>query len=102
MARDFQTDKEPLLDQPLSQPGLSRDREDPKLAEYVVGIEWIKTVPIPDANKFDGMFANRNIVCKLRDPERPKPSLESPIHCREGLVLIMGGLLRQSPRKTLL
>ncbi len=69
MAREFATDNGRLLDQPLAQPGLSRDRDDPKLAEHVVGVDWIKTVPISDAKKFDGMFANQNIVCKLRDPE---------------------------------
>ena len=60
MARDF-------VDQPLAQPNLSHDRDDPKLAEYIVGVEWLTAVPILDAKRIDGMFANQNIVCKLRD-----------------------------------
>jgi hypothetical protein len=32
-------------------------------------VDWIKTVSIPEAKRFDGMFANQNIVCKLRDPK---------------------------------
>jgi hypothetical protein len=67
MARDFTTDAGPLLDRPLAQPGLSHDRDDANLAEYVVGVNWIKAVPISEAKWADGMFANQNIVCKLRD-----------------------------------
>lgn len=67
MVRDFMTDTGPLLEQPLTQPGLARGLDDPKLAEYAVGIDWINTVPITEAKRIDGMFANQNIVCKLRD-----------------------------------
>ncbi|GAG94860.1 unnamed protein product, partial [marine sediment metagenome] len=69
MVADFETGDGPLLDQPLTQPGLSHDQDDRTLAEHAVGIEWIKTVSITDAKRFDGIFANQNIVCKLRDPE---------------------------------
>lgn len=69
MARDFETATGPLLDQELIQRGLAHDRDDPKLAEYAVGVEWIKTFPINEAKKCDGMFANQNVVCKLRDPK---------------------------------
>lgn len=69
MARDFVTAAGPLLKQPLTQPGLARERDDPKLAEYVVGVEWRKVVPTSEAKRMDGMFANQNIVCKLRDPK---------------------------------
>lgn len=50
MARDFITEAGPLLDQPLAQPGLAHDRDDALLAEYVAGVDWIKTVPISEAN----------------------------------------------------
>ena len=69
MARDFLTDNGPLLDQALTQPNLAHDRDDVKQAEYVVGVAWVKAVPISDAKRMDGMFANQNIVCKLRDPK---------------------------------
>jgi hypothetical protein len=68
MARDFEVDGQLLLDLPLTQPTLAHDKDDPELAEYVVGIEWHKTVPISEAKTFTGAFANQNIVCKLRDP----------------------------------
>ena len=38
-----------------------------ELCEYLVGIKWLKTFPLPDAKKFSGAFANQNVVCKLRD-----------------------------------
>jgi hypothetical protein len=69
MARDFETPDGPLLSQTLVQPNLAHDRDDPKLAEYVVGVDWQKAVPITDAKWAEGLFANQNIVCKLRDPK---------------------------------
>jgi hypothetical protein len=69
IASDFQTTNGPLLEQSLSQPGMARPGEDATRAEYVVGVDWKKTVPIAEAKRFDGMFANQNIVCKLRDPK---------------------------------
>lgn len=68
MACDFEVADGLLLDQPLRQPALAHDRNDPELAEYVVGIEWQKTYPIAEAKMFTGAFANQNVVCKLRDP----------------------------------
>ena len=35
--------------------------------EYAVGIEWRKTMPLDDGLKFSGIFANQNVVCRLRD-----------------------------------
>ncbi|MFC0812794.1 nuclease [Paracoccus panacisoli] len=69
MARDFETPQGPLLSQPLAQPNLARDRDDPMLAEHVVGVEWLKALPLKEAKWTDGLFANQNIVCKLRDPK---------------------------------
>lgn len=34
--------------------------------EHVVGIDWKATVPEAEAKTFKGVFANQNIVCKLR------------------------------------
>ena len=69
MAREFMTDHGALLDQPLVQPGLTHNRDDPKTAEYVVGVNWIKSVSGDDAKWIDGLLANQNVVCKLRDPK---------------------------------
>jgi hypothetical protein len=48
---------------------MARPGADPTRAEYVVGVDWIKVVPVGEAKRFDGMFANQNVVCKLRDPK---------------------------------
>ncbi len=69
IAHDFQTKDGPLLEQPLVQPGIARPGEDATRAEYVVGVDWIKSVPVAEAKRFDGIFANQNVVCKLRDPK---------------------------------
>jgi hypothetical protein len=66
---DFKTESGPLLEQKLAQPGMARPGQDVALAEHVVGVDWIKKVPIAEAKKFDGIFSNPNIVCKLRDPK---------------------------------
>ena len=68
-ARDFETAQGLLLDQTLTQPNLAHDRDDQKLAEHVVGVEWISAVPLSQAKWAEGLFANQNIVCKLRDPK---------------------------------
>ncbi len=40
---------------------------DENLSEWAVGIDWFKTFLSRDAKTFVGIFANQNIVCKLRD-----------------------------------
>jgi hypothetical protein len=67
IASAFQTPNGPLFDQPLEQPGLKKNANDPVVAEYVVGIDWQKTFQPQEAKWFKGAFANQNIVCKLRD-----------------------------------
>ncbi len=34
--------------------------------KWVVGVKWLKTVPKEQAKTFSGIFANQNVVCKLR------------------------------------
>ncbi len=65
--RDFQVNGEPLLQQKLDCTGLGHDADDVEMCEYAVGVEWVKTFPLSDAKTFVGVFANQNIVCKLRD-----------------------------------
>ena len=36
--------------------------------EYAVGVRWIDSVTREEAKRFAGVFANQNVVCKLRDP----------------------------------
>ncbi len=58
---------QPLLELPLVQSGLKHDKDDPDKCEWVVGVRWLKTFPRDQAKRTTGVFANQNIVCKLRD-----------------------------------
>lgn len=40
------------------------EENNPELAEYVVPVRWIKTVPINQAVKETGFFGNQNTVCR--------------------------------------
>ncbi len=66
LVREFETPNGPLLKQPLAQPNLAHDEADAELAEYAVAVDWAKTFPINEAKTFTGVFANQNVVCKLR------------------------------------
>jgi len=57
----------PLLDAELAAPKMDENADDPELSEYVVRIEWIKTLPKGEAVWETGMFANQNTVCRLRN-----------------------------------
>lgn len=56
---------------PLLEAGLlvnmDKDVDDPDLCEYVVRVDWIKTLPKHEAIWEKGMFANQNSACKLRN-----------------------------------
>jgi len=68
MIRDFvvQASGRNLLDEPLKASLANENSDDPDTSEWVVGIDWQKTYPREDARTFKGVFANQNIVCKLR------------------------------------
>jgi hypothetical protein len=70
MARDFQPDgfDKKILDLPLKQTHLSDNKDDLSKSEWVVGVKWEKTFERDEAKRFQGIFANQNIVCFLRDP----------------------------------
>jgi hypothetical protein len=70
MARDFSPDgsAKKLLGLPLKQPGMTGNKDNPELSEWVVGVKWEKTFEREQAKKFPNIFANQNIVCRLRDP----------------------------------
>jgi hypothetical protein len=68
---DFVVDsqKKPLLTLPLQAPHAAENKDSPELAEWVVGVNWLKTFSREQGKTFKGAFANQNIVCKLRDPK---------------------------------
>jgi len=55
-----------LLDQNLKQPNIENNRDKPDLADWTVGVKWIKALNRENALTFSGIFANQNVVCKLR------------------------------------
>lgn len=46
---------------------LGGDRNNIEKTEWLARVKWVKTVPEAAAKKFTGVFANQNVVCKLRD-----------------------------------
>jgi hypothetical protein len=59
-------DGTPILDADLDG-DLSRNADDPELREYLIGVDWIETRDIGDAEWETGMYAQQNTVTKLRD-----------------------------------
>ncbi|HEX7238621.1 MAG TPA: hypothetical protein VF263_00030 [Longimicrobiaceae bacterium] len=62
-------DGELLLEHRLNAPRPGENADDPSLSEWVVRVKWLRTFPREKARTFNGVFANQNIVCKLRHPE---------------------------------
>ncbi len=56
-----------LLELPLKAPYASENSESAEFSDWAVGVRWIETVPREHAKRFTGIFANQNIVCKLRE-----------------------------------
>lgn len=57
-----------ILQVPLEATNMGWDADDPELCEYLVRVEWIDTRPRENAVWEKGMFANQNVVAKLRQP----------------------------------
>jgi len=57
-----------ILQAPLEAANMGWDADDPELCECLVGVEWIDTRPREKAVWEKGMFANQNVVAKLRQP----------------------------------
>lgn len=58
----------PLTEASLKSQNLGKDNQsDPDKAEYMVRIEWLKTVPLDQAYREKGMYGNQNTVTKLRN-----------------------------------
>jgi hypothetical protein len=58
----------PFLDLDIKKSDFEKNKGDPALANYVLPVRWIKSVPENEAKRFKGAFANQNIACKLNDP----------------------------------
>lgn len=67
--KNVSIDGKPLLELPLNAPRAAENADDLKNSEWVVRVDWKKTFPAQEAQTFKGVFANQNIVCKLRDPD---------------------------------
>lgn len=67
--RDFYVDGEGknLLELPLNQMGIADNKDDDDLSEWLVGVNWIKTFKRNEPKWMKDLFANQNIVCKLRN-----------------------------------
>ncbi|MFC2099427.1 hypothetical protein ACFLSF_01160 [Candidatus Bipolaricaulota bacterium] len=68
MLQDFTVGSagESLLDVPLIASNASENSQDPELSDWAVRVDWKSTFSRSDARYFKGLFANQNIVCKLR------------------------------------
>ncbi len=68
MIKDFivESEQKPLLELKLEAPKANENSDVPELSEWAVGMNWIKKFSRDEAKTFKGIFANPNIVCKLR------------------------------------
>jgi hypothetical protein len=57
-----------ILQAPLKATNMAWDADNPELCEYLVRVEWIDIRPREKAVWEKGMFANQNVVAKLRQP----------------------------------
>jgi len=67
-AADFKIEDGRLLTEvTLHGPQVLATKDDPERTEYMVAVDWLKTVPLDDAVGFKGMFASQHVACRLRD-----------------------------------
>jgi hypothetical protein len=55
----------PILSAPFTAPNMGENADNPDLTEYLVRVEWIRTLPENAAFWEKGMFANQNSACRL-------------------------------------
>jgi hypothetical protein len=58
----------PILSAELQAEDMAEDADDPELSEYLARVRWIDTRSRDQAFWEKGMFANQNVVAKLRQP----------------------------------
>lgn len=67
--KDFKVSLEgqevPILEVPLTAPKMDENVGDPDLCEYLVRVEWIKTVPRSAAYWERGLFAIQHTACRM-------------------------------------
>jgi hypothetical protein len=56
----------PILEAPHTAPRMGENADDPERSEYLVRVDWIRTVPASEAFWEKGMRANQNTAYKLR------------------------------------
>ena len=69
---DFEVDVDgqmvPILKAPLHAENMAEDADDPVMSEYLARVRWLDTRSREEAFWEKGMFANQNVVAKLRQP----------------------------------
>lgn len=56
----------PILNIDLKAENPEANSDNPELSEWLVGVKWLNTFPKEQAQRFKGVFANPNVVCKLK------------------------------------
>jgi hypothetical protein len=71
MIRDFTpaNASKRLLELPLAAAHAAANSDSPEFSEWIVPVQWLKAVEREEARTFKGIFANPNIVCKIRNRE---------------------------------
>lgn len=69
MTRDAQGRQVPITALPLDIAEQAKARTEPELTEYLVRVQWLKTVPEGAAVKEVGFFGNQNTVARPRTPK---------------------------------
>ena len=65
---DLDGDSVPILQAPLEASQMDEDADDPEQSEYLARVRWVDTRHREQAIWEKGMFANQNVVAKLRQP----------------------------------
>ena len=58
----------PILEAPLVAANMADEADDLQLSEYLVRVKWLDVRPRDNAAWEKGMFANQNVVARLRQP----------------------------------
>ncbi len=58
----------PILQADFKAPNMGEEADDPEQSEYLARVRWLDTRPREQAVWEKGMFANQNVVAKLRQP----------------------------------
>jgi hypothetical protein len=59
-------ERKPILDCDLNA-NLGKNKDDPSMREYLIGVDWIETLPLEEAYRESEMYSNQNTVTKFKD-----------------------------------